>query len=197
MQCPTCGTAMVKARATNFGEEYDYCRVCKKEITEMAPKVGVDMHGTDSSRLSTCYVRGAEPHTWRNSPAGSLIRGDERCDCGAETFGKVLRASLTKFNPCSHCGRDSAACLCTHPSTPPGGSAPIGISTVVAPPPPQVPPALFWGFKRITSDPCAIEGRYEMHKFKGIVPIDRQFCNCGQYDWKAISRKARTPRLYP
>lgn len=186
MQCPTCGTAMVKARATNFGEEYDYCRVCKKEITEMSPTVGVDRRGTDFSRPSTCYVRGAEPHTWYNSPVGRLIRGDERCDCGAETFAK--------FNPCSHCGRDSAACLCTH-----WGVSTIGISAVPAPPPlPQsVPPSLFWGFKRITSDPCAIEGRYEMHKFKGIAPIDQQFCNCGRYDWKMISRRAGTPRLFP
>ena len=25
---------MIKAQATNFGEEYDYCRSCKKELKE-------------------------------------------------------------------------------------------------------------------------------------------------------------------
>jgi len=30
---------MIKARATSFGEEYDYCRVCKKELSEMQPKL--------------------------------------------------------------------------------------------------------------------------------------------------------------
>lgn len=42
MNCPKCSTKMVKARATNFGEEYDYCRFCKKELKEIlspsAPK---------------------------------------------------------------------------------------------------------------------------------------------------------------
>ncbi len=35
MDCPMCGGGMVKARATNFGAEYDYCRACKKEYAEM------------------------------------------------------------------------------------------------------------------------------------------------------------------
>lgn len=37
LKCPQCSTEMIKARATNFGEEYDYCKVCKKELKEMAP----------------------------------------------------------------------------------------------------------------------------------------------------------------
>lgn len=37
MMCPTCETDMVKAKATAFGEEYDYCRSCKKELKEMMP----------------------------------------------------------------------------------------------------------------------------------------------------------------
>ncbi len=36
MTCPQCKNLMVKAKATNFGEEYDYCRTCKKELKEMA-----------------------------------------------------------------------------------------------------------------------------------------------------------------
>lgn len=35
MNCPVCANSMVKARATSFGEEYDYCRTCKKELAEM------------------------------------------------------------------------------------------------------------------------------------------------------------------
>jgi hypothetical protein len=35
MDCPVCKTQMIKAQATQFGEEYDYCRVCKKELKEL------------------------------------------------------------------------------------------------------------------------------------------------------------------
>lgn len=35
MNCPICSNTMVQAQATNFGEHYDYCRVCKKELKEM------------------------------------------------------------------------------------------------------------------------------------------------------------------
>lgn len=38
MNCPQCKNEMVKARATNFGQDYDYCRVCKKEHSEMIKK---------------------------------------------------------------------------------------------------------------------------------------------------------------
>lgn len=34
MNCPQCKNLMVKAKATAFGEEYDYCRTCKKELKE-------------------------------------------------------------------------------------------------------------------------------------------------------------------
>lgn len=32
MNCPYCKNATVKARATNFGDEYNYCRTCKVEV---------------------------------------------------------------------------------------------------------------------------------------------------------------------
>lgn len=35
MNCPQCKTEMIKAQATDFGEFYDYCRPCKKELQEM------------------------------------------------------------------------------------------------------------------------------------------------------------------
>lgn len=35
MTCPQCSNVMVQARATNFGEQYWYCRSCKQELAEM------------------------------------------------------------------------------------------------------------------------------------------------------------------
>lgn len=37
MNCPTCSNEMVLAKATEFGEEYQYCRTCRKELKEMLP----------------------------------------------------------------------------------------------------------------------------------------------------------------
>ena len=34
--CPQCQGPMVKAKATVSGDEYDYCRTCKKEMKEMS-----------------------------------------------------------------------------------------------------------------------------------------------------------------
>lgn len=33
--CPKCSNTMVLAQATAFGEEYQYCRVCKQELAEI------------------------------------------------------------------------------------------------------------------------------------------------------------------
>lgn len=35
MNCPKCNNTMILTRATSFGEEYQYCRSCKKELAEM------------------------------------------------------------------------------------------------------------------------------------------------------------------
>lgn len=35
MNCPNCKTGMVQAKATNFGDDYWYCRPCKKELAEI------------------------------------------------------------------------------------------------------------------------------------------------------------------
>ena len=35
MDCPSCSEPMVVAKATDFGEEYHYCRKCKKELKEL------------------------------------------------------------------------------------------------------------------------------------------------------------------
>jgi hypothetical protein len=37
VKCPACDSEMVKARATNHGPDYDYCRTCKKEMSELPP----------------------------------------------------------------------------------------------------------------------------------------------------------------
>lgn len=39
MNCPQCSNEMIKAKATDFGKEYFYCRTCKKELAEMSPKM--------------------------------------------------------------------------------------------------------------------------------------------------------------
>lgn len=36
MICTKCSGETVKARATNFGDEYDYCRTCKIEVEASA-----------------------------------------------------------------------------------------------------------------------------------------------------------------
>jgi hypothetical protein len=35
MKCPQCSNDMIRTKATAFGEEYDYCRTCKKELKEL------------------------------------------------------------------------------------------------------------------------------------------------------------------
>ncbi len=50
MNCPNCKNQMVKAKATDFGEEYDYCRVCKKELKEMQSYAGIDFGSAVGAR---------------------------------------------------------------------------------------------------------------------------------------------------
>lgn len=35
MTCPQCSGDMILTRATAFGDEYHYCRVCRKELAEL------------------------------------------------------------------------------------------------------------------------------------------------------------------
>lgn len=35
MICPKCANDMIETRATEFGEDYWYCRTCKKEAAEL------------------------------------------------------------------------------------------------------------------------------------------------------------------
>lgn len=35
MKCPQCNADMISAKATDFGEEYFYCKSCKKELKEL------------------------------------------------------------------------------------------------------------------------------------------------------------------
>ncbi len=35
MNCPDCATQMILTRASNFGDDYWYCRNCKKELAEI------------------------------------------------------------------------------------------------------------------------------------------------------------------
>ena len=45
MNCPKCNDSMVLAKATAFGDDYHYCRTCKKELSELQALVkpaGID-----------------------------------------------------------------------------------------------------------------------------------------------------------
>lgn len=45
MNCPQCSNTMVEAKATNFGDTYQYCRTCKKELAEILKDTPtVDFH---------------------------------------------------------------------------------------------------------------------------------------------------------
>jgi hypothetical protein len=35
VNCPKCTTEMVKVQVSNFSDPYDYCRACKKELSEL------------------------------------------------------------------------------------------------------------------------------------------------------------------
>ena len=54
MTCPTCSNDMVKAKATDFGEEYDYCRTCKKELKEMAKAADNEFNGSHIPTWQQC-----------------------------------------------------------------------------------------------------------------------------------------------
>lgn len=41
MNCPKCQNDMIKTRAKNNGEEFDYCRTCKKELAEIEEEFAV------------------------------------------------------------------------------------------------------------------------------------------------------------
>jgi hypothetical protein len=52
--CPQCGTQMIMARATDHGEEYPYCRACKKELKEM--QTSVEIHLGEFKDASTGHI---------------------------------------------------------------------------------------------------------------------------------------------
>lgn len=50
MNCPQCSNPMIVTRATAFGEDYHYCRACKKEAkelikTEVKPHWSIEANG--------------------------------------------------------------------------------------------------------------------------------------------------------
>lgn len=60
MNCPHCSDMMVEARASQFGEEYFYCRTCKKELAEIlvpeSPKTGVTLQQARNFLIQSQYV---------------------------------------------------------------------------------------------------------------------------------------------
>lgn len=52
MNCPQCKNDMVLTQATNFGDQYHYCRSCKKELSEMRSVEPITIHcGLDLSKV--------------------------------------------------------------------------------------------------------------------------------------------------
>lgn len=78
MYCPKCQDAMILTKATAFGEEYHYCRTCKKELKELqAPLGGVGGNGeilTSEYILDAInYVRGVMPPLQSPTPKAKRI----------------------------------------------------------------------------------------------------------------------------
>lgn len=75
MRCPLCSNEMVKAQATNFGPTYDYCRTCKKELSEMeAVPCG------DIGRQDTDYDAFGDMRAWANANSHGIKPTASRFD---------------------------------------------------------------------------------------------------------------------
>lgn len=61
MQCPKCAVEMVRATATQFGEEYDYCRPCGKELAEIIKSLLADTQRQFDESLKSCKKRYVVP----------------------------------------------------------------------------------------------------------------------------------------
>lgn len=85
MNCPQCSTEMVKAKATSFGEEYDYCRTCKKEHKELVRPIRLDLSGDvnlgsawrpgDDITALEAAIKAAQTHA-KTSPASGGFCAD-------------------------------------------------------------------------------------------------------------------------
>lgn len=75
MNCPNCDEEMVVAKATDYGEEYLYCRNCKKELKEIivleVPSIMSDMPSLPPQTPCTCTPVSICEHcrkTWFDIP---------------------------------------------------------------------------------------------------------------------------------
>ncbi len=96
MKCPQCSNDMIKTKATAFGEEYDYCKQCKKELKELVtlPKLEEkpkDLHDDPYRDVEGFfYLTGQgsikmEQHDWFNNTASCKkcgIRLSQLCKQG-------------------------------------------------------------------------------------------------------------------
>jgi hypothetical protein len=94
VNCPICASEMVLAQATDFGDQYHYCRNCKKELSEMTAVQAPTRH--------TVYVQpqGVDPFKVTCSldcilPYHKALYGQSRCACGKmELSAGVWREKL-------------------------------------------------------------------------------------------------------
>lgn len=91
MNCPACNGLMIKARATNFGSEYDYCRTCKKELSELGSQtMAVEYSSERHFRLSkACRVMTLGDGTKQKrhySGDPDLSASRLQCECGEYSY---------------------------------------------------------------------------------------------------------------
>lgn len=114
MNCPVCTNPMIRTRATSYGEEYDYCRTCKKELSELgsptpkatyeASRFVSDQHRTVTQDYRFRTIVTGDPFTARgvapscyNTPDKSthtVELSSNRCTCGAFDWQGVPRTML-------------------------------------------------------------------------------------------------------
>lgn len=72
MNCPDCKTSMIKTRATTHGDDYWYCRTCKKELSEIKTKDvprRIEIPDDDYDDWQDCYKPKLQFNTY---PSGKV-----------------------------------------------------------------------------------------------------------------------------
>lgn len=70
MNCPKCSNLMIVATASSFGEEYQYCRVCKKELSELVN----GRPGIEQDAIYKCMFGSLIPHVTGTRSLSFVLR---------------------------------------------------------------------------------------------------------------------------
>lgn len=94
MDCPKCNDTMITAKATDFGDEYLYCRTCKQEFAEIEaaikPKLELVVKHSDFVVADSSSVRGG--HRWDTTVPG-LVAHCLYCACSNTSVASILDCS--------------------------------------------------------------------------------------------------------